>query len=402
KLAAVPGELLRQLALETPPPAALQAAEREPATAAWLAARRTWQAGGAANVARLYAYLLDGASATLPPPTPEPSLRLRVAGRETVLDGGPPAAPPLPAKPTLVVLDLATADPGPADALCAAAQRRALACAALFARWGAASRHAVENLRRLVAPAHPVALVVLQDFVVGAAENRAAVTEALKALDLPVLKAIRMTERSAAEWRLSPEGLPVDSVQYRVALPELQGGGQPVVVAAAGAAKRDRLTGVELRPPEPLAAEIDRLVARAARWHALQAKSDAEKRVAIVYYNHPPGRQNIGADNLDVPASLFDILHRLQAAGYRTGDLPATPAALLDAIMRRGVNLPEDRAALRELAHEVEGVPQRTYARRFAALPAAVRGEMIAGPLGRLHAQVEQAVKDNRRDLGRR
>ena len=66
--------------------------------------------------------------------------------------------------------------------------------------------------------------MVVQDFVVGAAENREAVTEALKKLDVPVIKAIRLTERTATQWRLSPEGLPVDSVQYQAALRSDRGG----------------------------------------------------------------------------------------------------------------------------------------------------------------------------------
>ncbi len=122
--------------------------------------------------------------------------------------------------------------------------------------------------------------------------------------------------------------------------------------------------------------------------------------MAIVYYNHPPGRQNIGADNLDVPASLFAILTRLNAEGYDTGELPASPEALLDGIMARGVNLPEDKAALAELAREVAGVSAADYKAWFAGLPERVRGEMVSGPLGRLHAEVLEAERAGERSLG--
>jgi cobaltochelatase CobN len=134
-------------------------------------------------------------------------------------------------------------------------------------------------------------------------------------------------------------------------------------------------------------------VSRAARWQQLQAKANADKRLAIIYYNHPPGRQNIGADNLDVPASLFGILQRLKAEGYDTGELPASPEALLDRIMAHGVNLPEDKTALRELAREVEGLSAADYRRWFAGLPERVQGEMVSGPLGRLHAEVLEAER---------
>jgi len=403
-MADFPVDTSRQLAAEAPPEAALAAAHAHPVARRWLAARQTWQAGGAGNVAQLFDHLLRTELRELPAPQPEAALRLRVGEREW---SGAAAWTnrALPAEKALIVLDLSTADPQPAEALCAEARHQQLPCVAIFARWGATSREVVERLPELIAPARPAALVVLQDFVVGAAEGREAATAALSKLNVPVFKAIRLTDRTATQWRLSPDGLPADSVQYRVALPELQGSGQPIVVAAAGRPLVDTRTGIEIKRPEILAAEVARLVARAVRWQRLSAKANRDKRVAIVYYNHPPGRQNIGADNLDVPASLFDTLRALQAAGYDLGDpgkLPASPAALLDMIMAHGVNLPEDRQALRELALSVNGVGAKDYAQWFAQLPPRVRGEMSEGPLGRLHAEVLEAEAAGERALGRR
>lgn len=402
-----PSETLRQLTLENPPADALAAASAHPGARAWLALRQTWQAGGSDNVANLYRHLLHPA-VPLPTPQPEPALRLRAYDGAQIRERSAAEAwrwHPLPAGPALVVLDLANADPAPADALCATSRRRGLNCMAVMARWAATSREVVERLPELIAPAKPAALVVLQDFVVGAAEHREAVSAALQKLDVPVIKAIRLTDRTAMQWRLSPDGLPPDSVQYRVALPELQGSGQPIVVAASGKATNDRLTGIEIRRPEVLAAEVERLAARAARWQALAQKRNFDKRVALIYYNHPPGRQNIGADNLDVPASLFHLLREMKAAGYDTGDsskLPASPEALLDLIMDRGVNLPEDRAELARMAPNVNGVSAADYARWFGTLPPRVQGEMVDGPLGRLHAEVLETERVGERALGRK
>ncbi|MDQ5879756.1 MAG: cobaltochelatase CobN [Pseudomonadota bacterium] len=401
-----PGETLRNLTLENPPADALAAADRHPGAKAWLAVRRTWQAGGTTNVTNLFRHLLHPEQ-VLPTPQPEAALRVRTASAPGAqvnerTDADAWRARGLAASPTLVVLDLANSDPTVADALCAASRQKALPCVVVMARWSATSREVVERLRELVAPAKPAVLVVLQDFVVGAAEGREAVTAALEKLDVPVFKAIRLTERSAMQWRLSPDGLPPDSVQYRVALPELQGSSQPIVVAASGKAQADRRTGIEIRRPEVIPAEVERLVARAARWQVLAKKANADKRIALIYYNHPPGRQNIGADNLDVPQSLFEVLHALKAAGYRTGELPTSPEALLDRIMDRGVNLPEDRAALREMSPNVNGVSAPDYAQWFATLPPRVQGEMVDGPLGRLHAEVLEAEKADERRLGRK
>lgn len=402
-----PPELLRDLSQETPPPAALSAAERQPLLARWLRARQWWQAGGADNAAALFAYALRP-DAAAPAPQPEPAFRLRAQGREqrAELSGEGwlrlGATLGLRAAPTVLVLDLANAETDSADALCRAIEARGLACAALFSRWGGASRQALEQLPALLAPARPAALVVMQDFVVGAADGREAVSTALTRLNVPVFKAIRLTERSQTQWRLSSDGLPADSVQYRVALPELQGIGQPHVISALGPAQRDAATGLALRRPQALPAEIQRLASRVARWHTLRSRANADKRVAIIYYNHPPGRQNIGADNLDVPNTLFDLLHRLQAAGYATGPLPASPQALLDQIMAHGVNLPEDAAGLAAMSGQVAGMSAADYTRRLARLPARVRDEMQYGPLGRLHAEVLEAEAAGEWVLGRK
>lgn len=402
-LAGFSPELLRQLASEAPPQAALQAADADPAARHWLAARRVWQAGGVDNTMALMRHLLDPAT-PLGAPQPEPTLRLR-AGQRELQDAaawGNASRLGLRDRPAVVVLDLANMDGVVPAALCRRIEELGQPCVQLLTRWGGASREALERLPELVAPAKPAALVVLQDFVVGAAEGREAVGEAFKRLDIPVFKAIRLSDRTAMQWQLSPDGLPPDSVQYRVALPELQGIGQPMVVAALGQAQRDRQTGIENRPPVLLPAEVDRLGSRVARWLALRAKPNADKKIAMVYYNHPPGRQNIGADNLNVPDSLFEMLHALKGAGYTVGDLPASPEALLDMIMARGVNLPEDRAALREMAGTVNGVGEADYKRWFATLSPRVRGEMQDGLLGRLHADVLAAEKAGERALGRK
>lgn len=394
------GDTLRDLALEHPPAAALDKARGHAVAGEWLALRQTWQAGGRANVAKLLAYLSHPA-AVLPAPTPEASLRLRLGDVELLDDAALHNNGALKSGPALVVLDLANSDPAPADALCAESRRRGQTCAVLMARWSEPSKKALENLAQILAPAKPSALIVLQDFVIGAAEGREAVNQALLKLGVPVLKALRITERNATQWRLSPDGLPPETVQYRVALPELQGTGQPIVVAVAGKAETDRATGLEIKRPQLVAAEAGRLIARALRWQRLAELPNRDKRVALIYYNHPPGRQNIGADNLNVPASLFDMLQALKAAGYRTGELPATPEALLDRIMQHGVNMPEDNAALRQMAQDIEGVPSAAYARWFGTLPPKVQGEMSDGPLGRLHADVLEAERHGEWALGR-
>lgn len=60
--------------------------------------------------------------------------------------------------------------------------------------------------------------------------------------------------------------------------------------------------GIEERPmPE----RIKRLTDRIKAWINLQDKPNQEKRIALIYYNYPPGKQNIGASYLNVLPEVY-------------------------------------------------------------------------------------------------
>ncbi|MFT3922078.1 MAG: cobaltochelatase subunit CobN [Myxococcales bacterium] len=271
--------------------------------------------------------------------------------------------------------------------------QQGLACVSVLARWGHATARALEELPQRLAPGRLTGLVVLQDFVLGSAEARERASRALARLDVPVYKALRLVDRSEAQWRLSTDGLPWDTVHYRLAMPELQGVGQPVVLEAAERVRTDAATGLAFRPALPLEREIEHLAHKLARSEQLARKPNAAKRVAIIYYNHPPGRHNIGADNLDVPASLWELLRALRRAGYDVDDLPTSASALLERLQRDGVNLPEDRGALSDMAPRIAHVPEATYAHYFQSLPASARLSVEQGPLARLAHDVALAQR---------
>ena len=294
-------------------------------------------------------------------------------------------------KPGLAILDYETGDrPGEQDLLAQICrQAKEFNCFAILARWGEASLAAVQWL--LENKSQIQAVTSLQNFVIGSGDNREAVNQELAKLNLPIVKAIRLTDSSKPAWVLSEQGISWDSVHYRVAMPELQGVSQPMVVAAMGASAEDAQTGLLISQSEPIAVQVKWLAQRLKRWAALASKANKDKKVAIIYYNHPPGRHNIGADNLNVPASLFEILNKLKAAGYNTGELPASEEKLLDLLQEKGVNLPENNQALREMAGKVTTVSKAQYQQWFSQLSPAIQAEMQHGPLAYLDQVVQQA-----------
>ena len=408
-LAALDGEDLSALGANPDagedPQAHLQALQqRFPAQALWLTARAHYQGRTPEHMARLMAWLLNQGGFTFSVPEPQPGAAIRWY-RNGRADADP-ATLRLSPGPAVAILDLDHGDrPGDAellDASCAALETRGLQCFAVLARWGGASFDAVRQLASAATPAELVGLLSLQDFTVGGGERRREVTEAFKTLDVPVLRGLRLSDRSADEWRLSDDGVSWDSVHYRLAMPELQGISQPMVLAVAQDEEVDTRTGVRYRRSGPVPERVEAVAARMARWAHLRRADNADKRIALVYYNHPPGRHNIGADKLNVPESLFEILHALRAAGYDTGTLPDSAEVLEAMILEHGVNLPQDHRALAEQAEVVPSLSAAAYQTWFDQLPAVVRDEMQHGPIGYLHARLAQARASGHFDAGQR
>ncbi|MBL8270431.1 cobaltochelatase subunit CobN [Steroidobacter sp.] len=353
----------------------------------WIQARAYWQNRGESNLVSLLALLLSeqDRAAKAAVKQIEDALPVRFHYR-----GEWSSAGELRLKGdgrVVAVLEDQHADVGVSEAICRALIAHKLECLTVLAGWGKPSSDALTVVGEK-AGARLGAIVSVQDFIIGGSSDRATATKRIEQLDVPVLKALRLHDVTAQGWRSSEQGLAWDSVYYRVAMPELQGISQPVVVAAAAAAQLDALTGIEVTRVAAIPTQVEQLTARIDRWLRLQQTKNADKRVAIVYYNHPPGRHNIGADNLDVPASLLEILRAMKRDGYDTGPLPETSSALLEKLQHDGVNLPEQGDVLRSMATRVTNVSADQYGKWFATLPMPLQKEMTGGPLAFLQANV--------------
>ncbi|SFR80510.1 cobaltochelatase CobN subunit [Marinobacter daqiaonensis] len=366
---------------------------RFPAQMSWLEGRILYQGRTPAHLDALLRWMLlrAGQELTVPELEPRPLIRYYRHGDATT-DASALALEP---GPVVVLLDLDSGDrPGDRDLLdatCQVLEERGTQCFAILSRWGGASLEALRDLDQTVGAATLSGIISLQDFTVGGGEGRRRVTAALAELDVPVIKGVRLASRTYGQWRLSIDGIPADKVHYKLAMPELQGISQPLVLAVAEPERIHEPTGVALTLTRPVPERVNALVERMQRWQALQTRPNRDKRVAILYYNHPPGRQNVGADNLDVPASLFGILQWLQAEGYDTGPLPESAEALNDRIQQQGVNLTDDPLSLARMADRVPHLHAGDYSNYLKTLPVVVQEEMVHGPLGYLHERLEQA-----------
>ena len=139
-------------------------------------------------------------------------------------------------------------------------------------------------------------------------------------LNIPVVSLVSLYGRSEADWRESRQGLSMFEGTFQVAVPELSGLVAPTVV---GSQERvfDAETGLTIVERRPIASRVTMAVNRAIRYGRLRTTANPDKRVALLYYNYPPGKAGIGASYLNVAESLVAVLRRLQTEGYDLGDV---------------------------------------------------------------------------------
>nr|CAD1844184.1 unnamed protein product [Ananas comosus var. bracteatus] len=149
--------------------------------------------------------------------------------------------------------------------------------------------------------------------------------EALSKLDVPYIVALPLVFQTTEEWLNSTLGLHPIQVALQVALPELDGGMEPIVFSG-----RDPRTGKS----HALHKRVEQLCTRAIRWAELKRKSKEEKKLAITVFSFPPDKGNVGtAAYLNVFSSIFSVLRDLKKDGYNVEGLPDTPEALIEDVI---------------------------------------------------------------------
>ena len=141
------------------------------------------------------------------------------------------------------------------------------------------------------------------------------IKKGLEELNVPLFNVIRPYSGTIDEWRESPIGMgPMETV-WGVATPEQSGAIEPSVLIGKKE-HIDPVSGKKLYTYDTIEESIDFLIPRLQKWAALQTMANSEKKVAILYYNHSQGKQNIAAAYLNVFRSLEQILARMKVEGY--------------------------------------------------------------------------------------
>jgi cobaltochelatase CobN len=165
--------------------------------------------------------------------------------------------------------------------------------------------------------------------------------EALEGVDIPVVNVISLYGRSEAEWRASTTGLSAFEGTFNLATPELAGTIAPTV---AGAKEKvtDPVTGMTSVIVSPIQERVQISVSRALRYAQLRLKPNADKKLAMLFYNFPAGKAGISASYLNVAETIANTLKRLDAEGYDVGGTPPTADEVLADLTTKARNIGSD------------------------------------------------------------
>lgn len=145
--------------------------------------------------------------------------------------------------------------------------------------------------------------------------------ESLKRLNRPYMVALPLVFQTTQEWEDSDLGLHPIQVALQIAIPELDGAIEPIILSG-----RDAATGKAIA----LQDRIEAIAQRALKWANLRRKPKLTKKVAITVFSFPPDKGNVGtAAYLDVFGSIYKVLEALAHNGYDVQGVPETAEQLM-------------------------------------------------------------------------
>ena len=150
--------------------------------------------------------------------------------------------------------------------------------------------------------------------------------ESLRRLNRPYMVALPLVFQTTEEWEASELGLHPVQVALQIAIPELDGAIEPIILSG-----RDGATGKAIA----LQDRIESVAGRAMKWANLRRKPKLEKKVAITVFSFPPDKGNVGtAAYLDVFGSIYEVVRALRDNGYDIGELPESPKAMMEMVIQ--------------------------------------------------------------------
>lgn len=149
--------------------------------------------------------------------------------------------------------------------------------------------------------------------------------DSLKRLNRPYMVALPLVFQTTEEWEESDLGLHPIQVALQIAIPELDGAIEPIILSG-----RDGNTGRSIT----LQDRVEAIASRALKWANLRKKPKIQKKLAITVFSFPPDKGNVGtAAYLDVFGSIYEAMKGLKNNGYDVQDLPESAEQLMQEVI---------------------------------------------------------------------
>lgn len=150
----------------------------------------------------------------------------------------------------------------------------------------------------------------------------------LKSRNIPIFAPLSILQ-TQDKWEEDKMGMFGGFLSQSIVMPELDGGIYPYVLNVQEIDKRGLYRFKAI--PERLKTFTE-IVSNYIR---LKGKSNSDKKVAIFYFKGP-GQSALTAQGLETPQSLYNLLKRLKAEGYKIDNLPADEKAFENLLMSQG------------------------------------------------------------------
>uniref|UniRef100_A9A8A0 Cobaltochelatase n=1 Tax=Methanococcus maripaludis (strain C6 / ATCC BAA-1332) TaxID=444158 RepID=A9A8A0_METM6 len=199
----------------------------------------------------------------------------------------------------------------------------------------------------------------------------------LAELGVPVIDGVLNGYMNTSEWVETSNPLPVANM-LRIYRPESEGLIDPIMIGATESLFEDNMTISKYIGHDT---QIEWLINRTIAQCNLGIEPESEKKVAIIYYNHEGGKNNIGASYLEVAPSIVNLLNAMDSDGYAINEsIIPNKTELVDLMLLQGRNIgswaPGELESIVETG-EVELIPEETYISWFNELPEERRSEVV-------------------------
>jgi len=188
----------------------------------------------------------------------------------------------------------------------------------------------------------------------------------LKRLDVPVLRGIVAEVPESPDPADANRGIPNSQMVRKTISPNLDGIFEYILVGNA-IYNDDSKTSEYV----PIDRQVDWICNRSIKWAELKLAENPDKKVAVIYYNYPSGKDNIGASYLDTISSMRLLLEKMVQDNYTVTDVPVNNSELLERIQAQGINAGSwapgvlDEMVVNQKEWGLQLIPMDTYRQWF-------------------------------------